>query len=76
MKTFKVYIFTASILLAGVGVASAKQGKEKAKKTETKAKGDKKGGSGANDIAVKKQGASSTGTTGAKTTPASPAGNK
>ncbi len=58
MKTLKVYIITASILLAGVGVASAKQGKEKAKKGETKAKTEKKGGSDAKDIAVKKQGSS------------------
>ena len=77
MKTLKVYIVTASILLAGVGVASAKQGKEKAKKGESKAQTEKKGGSGAKDIAVKKQGSPTSGssTGGAKQT-ATPAGGK
>ena len=78
MKTFKIYFVSASLLLAGVSVASAKQGvlekaKAKAKAnteakagnktTDLKGSGDKKGG-----IAVKKQGSPTTGTSSAAST--------
>jgi|GEM_PF-2644265 len=78
MKTFKTYFLSAALLLAGVSVASAKQGilekaKDKAKAnkeakagnktTDLKGSGDKKGG-----IAVKKQGSPSTGASSAAST--------
>jgi hypothetical protein len=82
MKTIKIYLLTAGILLAGAGISSAQETlkeKIKAKKEAAKAKAEtkKKGKAddkGQNDIAVKKQGNPTTGKADAAAT--STTGNK